>query len=130
MCCLKYELLAYEEAKKKMPLIGAEYKIKEGVGIVISQNVMKNKIGLHNSTSKPVLILNTENIILNIAESVREVKSIIKLSRSCISNMLKMNKEVAGYKLAYANEDIVQPLHKCKSSTLKAFVGQKFLEVG
>jgi len=44
MCCLKYELLAYEEAKKKMPLIGAEYKIKEGVGIVISQNVMKNKI--------------------------------------------------------------------------------------
>jgi len=96
----------------------------------LENNVMKNKIGLHNSTSKPVLILNTENIILNIAESVREVKSIIKLSRSCISNMLKMNKEVAGYKLAYANEDIVQPLHKCKSSTLKAFVGQKFLEVG
>jgi hypothetical protein len=38
--------------------------------------------------------------------------------------MLKMNKEVAGYKLVYANKDIVQSLQKCKSSTLKAFVGQ------
>lgn len=32
--------------------------------------------------------------------------------------------EVAGYKLVYANKDIVQSLQKCKSSTLKAFVGQ------
>lgn len=85
---------------------------------------MKNKRGLQNSRSKPVLILNTENVILNIAESVTEVSFIIKLSKSCIINMLKMNKEVAGYKLVYANEDIVQSLQKCKSSTLAAFVGQ------
>ena len=90
----------------------------------LENNVMKGKLGLQNSTSKPVLILNTENVILNITESVKEVTFITKLSKSCVTNMLKMNKEVAGYKLVYANEDIVQSLQKCKSSTLKAFVGQ------
>jgi hypothetical protein len=90
----------------------------------LENNVMKGKLGLQNVTSKPVLILNTENVILDITESVREVAIITKLSRSCVANMLKMNKEVAGYKLVYANEDIVQSLQKCKSSILKAFVGQ------
>lgn len=90
----------------------------------LENNVMKGKLGLQNATSKPVLILNTENVILNITESVREVALITKLSKSCVNNMLKMNKEVAGYKLAYANEDIVRSLQKCKSSTLRAFVGQ------
>lgn len=90
----------------------------------LENNVMKGKLGLQNPTSKPVLILNTKNVILNIAESVRDVTFITKLSRSCVANMLKMNKEVAGYKLVYANEDIVRSLQKCKSSTLTAFVGQ------
>jgi len=92
----------------------------------LENNVMKHQLGLQNSTSRPVIILNTENVILNIAESVREVSLIIKLSRSCVANMLKMNKEVAGYKLVYANEDIVRSLQKCKSSTLTAFVGQTY----
>ena len=90
----------------------------------LENNVMKGKLGLQNVTSKPVLMLNTQNVILNITESVKEVSLITKLSKSCVTNMLKMNKEVAGYKLVYANEDIVQSLQKCKSSTLKAFVGQ------
>jgi len=90
----------------------------------LENNVMKGKLGLQNVTSKPVLVLNTQNVILNITESVKEVSLITKLSRSCVTNMLKMNREVAGYKLVHANEDIVQSLQKCKSSTLKAFVGQ------
>ena len=97
----------------------------------LENNVMKNKKGLLNITSKPIIILDTDDLIINIAESVREVHEILKLSRSCIANMLKMNKEVASYKLAYANKDIVQSLQKCKSSTLLTFVGQKMhLEVG
>lgn len=90
----------------------------------LENNVMKGKLGLQNATSKPVLILNIENVILDITESVKEVSLTIKLSKSCVTNMLKMNKEVAGYKLVYATEDIVQSLQKCKSSTLTAFVGQ------
>jgi len=90
----------------------------------LENNVMKGRLGLQNVASKPVLILSTENVILNIAESVRDVSLITKLSKSCVTKMLKMNKEVAGYKLAYANEDIVRSLQKCKSSTLRAFVGQ------
>lgn len=97
----------------------------------LENNVMKDKTGLLNSTSKPIVILNTDDIIITITESVREVKEVINLSKSCIEKMLKMNKEVAGYKLAYANKDIVQSLQKCKSSTLLTFVGQKMhLEVG
>jgi len=90
----------------------------------LENNVMKGRLGLQNVTSKPVLVLNTQNVILNITESVKEVSLITKLSKSCVANMLKMNKEVAGYRLVYANEDIVQSLQKCKSSTLTAFVGQ------
>jgi hypothetical protein len=90
----------------------------------LENNVMKGKLGLQNVTSKPVLILDTENVILNIAESVREVSELTTLSRRTVSKLLKGNKDFAGYKLAYANEDIVQSLQKCKSSTLKAFVGQ------
>jgi len=52
MCCLKYELRAYEESKKKMPAMGTEYKTAEGLGIVISQNVMKNKIVVELKESK------------------------------------------------------------------------------
>jgi hypothetical protein len=90
----------------------------------LENNVMKDKKGLLNVASKPIIILNTKNVITHITESVREVSVTTKLSRSCIAKMLKMNKKVAGYKLVYANEDIVQSLQKCKSSTLKAFVGQ------
>jgi hypothetical protein len=90
----------------------------------LENNVMKGKLGLQNVTSKPVLILDTENVILNIAESVREVSELTTLSRRTVSKLLKENKDFAGYKLAYANEDIVQSLQKCKSSTLRAFVGQ------
>jgi hypothetical protein len=97
----------------------------------LENNVMKNKKGLLNATSKPIIIFDTDDLIITITESVREVRDILKLSRSCVTNMLKMNKEVAGYKLAYANKDIVQSLQKCKSSTLLTFVGQKMhLEVG
>ena len=42
MCCLKYELEEYREAKKKMPQIGTEVKTKDGRATVISHNVLKN----------------------------------------------------------------------------------------
>lgn len=92
----------------------------------LENNVMKDKKGLLNSTSKPIIILDTEDLIINITESVKEVSNILKLSKSCVNNMLKMNKKVAGYKLVYANKDIVQSLQKCKSSTLNTFVGQQY----
>lgn len=94
------------------------------------KNPMKNKTGLKNPTSKPVIILNSNDIILTITESVKETIEYTKLSKSTIEKMLKLNKEIAGYKLIYANKDIVQSLQKCKSSTLKTFVGQNYaLEV-
>lgn len=97
----------------------------------LSNNIMKDKKGLLNITSKPIIVLNNSSSILTITESVREVSVFTGLSRSCVSNMLKMNKEVKGYRLTYANKDIVRSLQKCKSSTLKAFVGQMYnLEVG
>lgn len=42
MCCLKYELDIYHNAKKKFPLIGSEVKVKEGKGTVVGHNVLKN----------------------------------------------------------------------------------------
>lgn len=46
MCCLKYELETYKEAKKKMPEIGSRIKTKEGQGTVISHNVLKNIVSV------------------------------------------------------------------------------------
>ncbi|OQB06008.1 MAG: hypothetical protein BWY19_00564 [bacterium ADurb.Bin212] len=42
MCCLKFELETYQEAKKKLPEIGSEVKTKEGKGKVIGHNALKN----------------------------------------------------------------------------------------
>jgi len=44
MCCLKFEHDEYKKAKKKMPAPGSKIKTHEGEGIVISANVIKNKI--------------------------------------------------------------------------------------
>lgn len=44
MCCLKYELDYYKEAKSKMPAVGAEIKTEKGKGMVVSQSVLKNQV--------------------------------------------------------------------------------------
>lgn len=41
MCCLKYELDGYKEAKAKMPAIGSQVKAEKVSGKVISHNVLK-----------------------------------------------------------------------------------------
>jgi len=46
ICCLKYELETYKEAKKKLPELGTTMKTKEGSGIVVGQSVLKNKISV------------------------------------------------------------------------------------
>jgi predicted GIY-YIG superfamily endonuclease len=94
----------------------------------LENNVMKGKTGILNQGSKPVIICDINNIILHITETVKEVRSFTKLSKTCVNKMLKTNKEIAGYKLVYANKDIVQSLQKCKSSTLNTFVGQQYIK--
>lgn len=42
MCCLKFELETYQEAKKKLPEIGSNIKTKEGEGKVIGHNALRN----------------------------------------------------------------------------------------
>lgn len=44
MCCLKYELEYYQKTKKSLPEIGSEIKTPEGVGKVLSQNILKKKV--------------------------------------------------------------------------------------
>jgi len=55
MCCLKYELKEYQEAKKKLPAPGSEVDTVEGKGIVISQNIIKNKITVELTKDKRIL---------------------------------------------------------------------------
>ncbi|MFA7253373.1 MAG: regulatory iron-sulfur-containing complex subunit RicT [Patescibacteria group bacterium] len=49
MCCLKYELGFYEQAKKKMPRIGSQLKTAKGTGTVVSQCFLKNKVTIQFS---------------------------------------------------------------------------------
>jgi cell fate regulator YaaT (PSP1 superfamily) len=44
MCCLSYESDYYAEAYKKMPKIGAEVSTLEGVGNVVSINMLKMEV--------------------------------------------------------------------------------------
>jgi len=44
MCCLKYELDFYKEAKEKLPAIGSQIKTSGGKGTVVSQCILKNKV--------------------------------------------------------------------------------------
>lgn len=55
MCCLKYELAEYERKKKAMPAIGSEYRSNEGIGLVVSQNIMKNKLVIELKKEKRLL---------------------------------------------------------------------------
>jgi cell fate regulator YaaT (PSP1 superfamily) len=44
MCCLSYETKTYQELVKKMPVVGQEVKTSQGVGRVISRNVLKQEV--------------------------------------------------------------------------------------
>ncbi len=44
MCCLAFEQDFYKDAKRKMPSVGEKIKTKEGTGVVIEQNILKNKV--------------------------------------------------------------------------------------
>lgn len=44
MCCLKYELDFYKNAKKKLPSVGSKIKTPKGEGVVVSQCILKNKV--------------------------------------------------------------------------------------
>ena len=43
LCCLKYENDMYYELKKNMPNVGDKIKVKDGIGKVVSVDVLKNK---------------------------------------------------------------------------------------
>ena len=46
MCCLEYENPFYLEVASKMPKVNTEVKTKEGVGVVVEQNVLKEKVSV------------------------------------------------------------------------------------
>lgn len=55
ICCLKYELDGYRDIKSKMPALGTEVKTKEGKGIVIQHNVLKNSYNVRLSENNNIL---------------------------------------------------------------------------
>lgn len=44
MCCLRYELDFYKEARTKIPAVGSILKTIKGEGVVVSQCILKNKV--------------------------------------------------------------------------------------
>ena len=44
MCCLRYELDFYKDAKKKLPRPGSTIKTPRGEGIVVSQSILKDQV--------------------------------------------------------------------------------------
>ena len=94
------------------------------------KNYRNSKLGNKNPMSRPIIIVNSENVIINIAESVTESAKLTNLHICTVTKILRHNLKNKNFKLFYASEDIVQSLQKCKSSTLKAFVGQKLLAQG
>lgn len=55
MCCFKFEHDQYKKSKKKMPSLGSKIKTLEGEGIVISQNIIKNKIRVELFADKRIV---------------------------------------------------------------------------
>ena len=44
MCCLAYEAKVYEELASKMPALEIQVETKQGKGIVVSRNILKQKV--------------------------------------------------------------------------------------
>lgn len=63
MCCLKYENDEYEEAKKKMPDIGARVETAEGPGKVVGLNLLEQLLQIHLSESDQVLEYTLDEIM-------------------------------------------------------------------
>lgn len=91
----------------------------------LENNIMKGKIGISNPGSKPIIVTK-DNVIVTILESVKEAIKYSGVSKSFMNKVLKRGLQLKGCNFYYANKDIVQSLQKCKSSTLKTFVGQQY----
>lgn len=44
MCCLKYELDFYKKQKSTLPSVGSKIKTPKGMGVVVHQCIVKNKV--------------------------------------------------------------------------------------
>lgn len=55
MCCLKYELGFYQKTKKDLPAVGSEIKTQKGMGRVVSQCILKNKVTVELIDNKTYL---------------------------------------------------------------------------
>jgi len=55
MCCLKYELDYYKNTKKGLPEVGKTVKTAEGEGVVLSQNILQNKVVVELNKDKRVV---------------------------------------------------------------------------
>ncbi|MDI6777835.1 MAG: regulatory iron-sulfur-containing complex subunit RicT [Patescibacteria group bacterium] len=61
MCCLAYEADQYQESLGKMPLVGSELKVREGIGQVKEVNALTGEIKLELS-DKSVVKINLKDL--------------------------------------------------------------------
>lgn len=54
MCCLKYEQQNYEDAHKRMPVVGAEVKTSAGIGRIQEINVLKETVKVTVTTGDQI----------------------------------------------------------------------------
>ena len=54
MCCMSYEVDAYQEMKKNMPKVGSFLKTKDGEGNVVGINVILSKVMLETKDGKKI----------------------------------------------------------------------------
>jgi len=93
----------------------------------LKSNPMLGKSGLSVKNSRPVIVMDSNNIITTITECVKEVNQLIGLSRSCVEKMLKTKKEVKGYQLVYAKPEIIENLKLNKEETINSLKGKYYL---
>lgn len=61
MCCLAYEAAHYEETLSKMPAVGSEIKVKEGVGKVKETNALTGEIKVE-MPDRSIVKIDSKNI--------------------------------------------------------------------
>ncbi|SES43649.1 stage 0 sporulation family protein [Psychrobacillus sp. OK032] len=63
MCCLKYENDEYEEAREQMPDIGDKIETPDGIGRVVSMNILERVLRIELNDPQRVLDYTLEEII-------------------------------------------------------------------
>lgn len=127
MCCLSYENDFYSEISSKMPKVGSKVKTKDGIGSVVYNNLLKQKVTVKIENENDIKINEYEVADIEILAKItnppqkKENKEIRLDSKKNVSDNTdkKESQQIITEKENNQNKSLSQPQEKQKNNNFK-----------